>query len=78
MADAAERFEEDDALLRLALGACGWHNLYKGEAPLERLADLVEVATVEAVQCPDDAEILRYRQLGATTLDGDAQHIVAA
>src|SRR5450755_526778 len=78
MADAAERFEEDDALLRLSLGACGRQNLYEGEAPFERLADLVEVATVEAIQCTDDAEILRNRQLGAAALNGDAQHIVAA
>src|SRR5579875_122878 len=68
MPDALQSFVQHHALLGLAHGAW-WRGYFdEGEAAFERLADLVEVVAVEAVERADDAKIARQGQFGASAI----------
>jgi hypothetical protein len=46
--------------------SCGRKYFNEGEAAFEGLADLVEIVTVETIECANDAKIRRDRQFSTT------------
>src|SRR5258708_9524389 len=66
-------FEKNYFLFRLAHSPRGREDLYKGETPFKRLAQLVQVVAIKAVERADNAEVFGQRHLEIGTIDWHEQ-----